>query len=249
LRFVIKLILFSFIIKYLPRNLYNKQFMDNEHYISPQKITKQFDVTSGTLRRWAEDGKIRYLRPGNGKRIYNIQDIAKHFGVIPKQQEHYTVCYARVSSNHQKQDLQRQIDLLREQYPEARIIKDIGSGLNWNRPGFRTLLELVNKGDVSEVVVTYRDRMCRFAFELVEWIFKKSNVKLVVLNNSTNQPTDFARDLSDDLLAITTVFVAKNNGLRAAEYKKQRRNTKTEKSNTTIEESTKNNSKTTDGNS
>ena len=31
--------------------------------------TKQYDITSGTLRRWAEAGKIRCLRPNGGKRI------------------------------------------------------------------------------------------------------------------------------------------------------------------------------------
>ena len=49
--------------------------MDNENYISPNKITKQYDITSGTLRRWSEAGKIRCLRPNGGKRIYNIDDI------------------------------------------------------------------------------------------------------------------------------------------------------------------------------
>ncbi len=53
--------------------------MDNENYISPNKITKQYDITSGTLRRWAEAGKIRCLRPNGGKRIYNIEDIKKIF--------------------------------------------------------------------------------------------------------------------------------------------------------------------------
>ena len=53
--------------------------MDNENYISPSKITKQYDITSGTLRRWSEAGKIRCLRPNGGKRIYNIQDIKKIF--------------------------------------------------------------------------------------------------------------------------------------------------------------------------
>lgn len=53
--------------------------MDNENYISPSKITKQFDITSGTLRRWSEEGKIRCLRPNGGKRIYNIDDINKIF--------------------------------------------------------------------------------------------------------------------------------------------------------------------------
>jgi putative resolvase len=199
--------------------------MDNEHYISPSKLTKQFDVTSGTLRRWAEDGKIRYLRPngGKGKRIYNIQDVAKIFGINPpKPNESYTICYARVSSNHQKEDLERQVDMLKERYPDAKIIKDIGSGLNWNRQGFRSLLEHVNSRTVSEVVVAYKDRLCRFGFELVDWIFQKANVKLVVLNTN-DQIADLSRELSDDLLAITTVFVAKNNGLRAAHYRKQRK--------------------------
>lgn len=53
--------------------------MENENYISPNKITKQYDITSGTLRRWAEEGKIRCLRPNGGKRIYNIDDINRLF--------------------------------------------------------------------------------------------------------------------------------------------------------------------------
>jgi predicted site-specific integrase-resolvase len=53
--------------------------MDTENYISPSKITKQYDITSGTLRRWSEAGKIKCLRPNGGKRIYNIQDIKKIF--------------------------------------------------------------------------------------------------------------------------------------------------------------------------
>jgi predicted site-specific integrase-resolvase len=53
--------------------------MDTENYISPNKITKQYDITSGTLRRWSEAGKIRCIRPNGGKRIYNIEDIRKIF--------------------------------------------------------------------------------------------------------------------------------------------------------------------------
>jgi len=59
--------------------LFKIKKMDTENYISPSKITKQYDITSGTLRRWSEAGKIRCLRPNGGKRIYNIQDIKKIF--------------------------------------------------------------------------------------------------------------------------------------------------------------------------
>jgi DNA-binding transcriptional MerR regulator len=64
--------------------------MDNESYISPNKITKQYDITSGTLRRWSEAGKIRCLRPNGGKRIYNIEDIKKIFNKDNKMEEKNT---------------------------------------------------------------------------------------------------------------------------------------------------------------
>jgi hypothetical protein len=32
------------------------------------------------------------------------------------------------------------------------------------------LRELASQGVLSEVVVAYRDRLCRFAFELIEWL-------------------------------------------------------------------------------
>jgi hypothetical protein len=46
------------------------------------------------------------------------------------------------------------------------------------------LRELASQGVLSEVVVAYRDRLCRFAFELIEWLLHSNGVKLVVLNES-----------------------------------------------------------------
>lgn len=202
--------------------------MEKDVYISANKITKQFDVTSNTLRRWAEQGKIRFLRPNadnkrGGKRVYNVEDLRKIFGIEEnKINNRKEVCYARVSSNHQKEDLQRQIQFLKDSYPEAEIIQDIGSGLSWNRVGFKSLLDRIYERDVSTIVVTYRDRLCRFGFELIEWLCKKSDVKIVVLGTNYEE-SDPTRELSEDLLSITTVFVAKNNGLRSAKFRKDRK--------------------------
>ena len=195
--------------------------MNSDNYISPSKITKQFDITSGTLRNWAEQGKIRYLRPNNKRRIYNIKDIINILGITSTEITKKTILYARVSSSHQKEDLTRQIELLKNNYPEATVIKDVGSGLNWKRQGFNSLLEQIYKGDISTVVVTYRDRICRFGFELVEWIFNKASVKLVVLGRDTITE-NASSELAEDLLAVTTVFVAKNNGIRAGKLRKLR---------------------------
>jgi len=49
-------------------------------YIAANKITKQYDISAGTLRRWAISGKIRFIRPNEtGKRMYNIHDVKKIF--------------------------------------------------------------------------------------------------------------------------------------------------------------------------
>ena len=200
-------------------------------YITPKKIKKQFDITSTTLRRWSEQGKIQCIRPNasetnGGKRIYNINDIKRILGLPDEVTiiEKKRICYARVSSNHQKGDLERQVKLLEEKYPNTTIIKDIGSGLNWKRQGLKSLLEQVHSNNVSEVVVTYRDRLCRFGYELLEWIFEKHNVKIMVLFSNSNDEINPSNELAEDLLAITTVFVARNNELRAAIYKKSKNN-------------------------
>jgi predicted site-specific integrase-resolvase len=212
---------------------------DDDKFISPCNIKKKFDVTSNTLRTWAEKDQIRHIRirDGKGKRLYNIEDVEKIFygSKIPEHRKK-VICYARVSSNHQKEDLDRQVKLLQETYKEAEIISDIGSGLNFKRKGFQTLLERIHNKEVEKVVVAYKDRLCRFGFELVEWIIKKSNTELVVLNQLSSSDESGTSELAEDLLSITTVFVARNNGNRSAKYRKQRKEESQKKEETSEEE-------------
>jgi predicted site-specific integrase-resolvase len=131
------------------------------------------------------------------------------------------VIYARVSSSKQKEDLERQVAELKRAYPSYTVYSDIGSGLNYHRPKFDALLDRVYKGTVGEIVVAYRDRLCRYGFELVEKLCKQNNTKIVVHNQREcpETPTD---ELAQDLLAICNYFVAKNNGRRGG----RRRTTK-----------------------
>src|SRR5690606_21019018 len=110
-------------------------------------------------------------------------------------------CYCRVSSHKQKDDLDRQKEFMRKQYPNHEIVFDIGSGINFKRKQFLWLLEQASIGNVKEVVVAHRDRLCRFGFELIEWFFTKHNVKLMVLDDSKSSPQ---QELVTDLLSIIT---------------------------------------------
>lgn len=88
-----------------------------------------------------------------------------------------------------------------------------------------SILELCFQGMVGEVVVAHKDRLARFGVDLLEWLFKKTGTQLVVLDH-TNCDEDQCRtseqELAEDLLAVVTVFVAKNNGRRAQENRRKR---------------------------
>jgi len=49
--------------------------------------------------------------------------------------------YARVSTLSQKEDLERQIKVLTDKYPKYKLITDIGSGMNLNRKGLRSIID------------------------------------------------------------------------------------------------------------
>ena len=137
--------------------------MNCSQYQSLKTLQTQFDISASTLRQWVVDGKIEAVRTsGSGRRLYNVDSVRAYFGIKePEKKEQNRFIYARVSSSHQKEDLQRQIQDLQNQYPHHELIQDVGSGLNFRRKGLQTLLERVIQGLVSEIVVAYKDRLCR----------------------------------------------------------------------------------------
>ena len=188
-------------------------------YVSSQEACKLFQVSISTLRRWDNEGKIDTYRTAGKQRRYSTQLLTKTNNTITNYVQKQKICYCRVSSTHQKNDLQRQKEYLKSKYPDYRIIQDIGSGINWKRSGLKTILELAMQKKLETVVVAHRDRLCRFAFELIQWILEKNEVKLVVLNESI---CSTEQELAEDLLSIIHVFSCKQMGKRR--YKKEDNN-------------------------
>lgn len=183
-------------------------------YIGATTIQREYELSRSTLVKWADEKTVRSIRTPGGKRLYHKGDIQAILHIKDEDigQEKENIIYARVSSSHQKEDLQRQIDFLQKEYPNFKVISDIGSGLNYKRRGLQAILELVYQGRIRKIVVAYKDRLCRFGFEIFESIFKHFEVKFMVHNSCIGGST---AELSEDLLSIVNVFVARQNGRRA----------------------------------
>lgn len=97
------------------------------------------------------------------------------------------------------------------------VIRDLGSGLNYNKKGLLKLLTLIVSGEVRRLVITHKDRLMRFGAELVFSLCEMFNTEVIIINRTT--ATSPEEDLAQDVLEIITVFSARLYGLRSHQNK------------------------------
>lgn len=179
-------------------------------------------VTPQTLRKWETTGELLpERRSKSGTRYYDVNKLA---GINNAGQP--TVCYARVSSYDQKEDLNRQQELL-EAYCAAKgwrceVIRDLGSGMNYRKRGLNRLLELIMTRQMKRLVLTHKDRLLRFGAELVFTLCELQGIEIVIIHQG-EQPSfeeELAQDVAQDLGEIITVFSARLYGSRSHKHKK-----------------------------
>lgn len=186
------------------------------NYVPPRVAASKLGVSTKTLERWLEAGKIEGIFTQGGQRRYNLDSIIPvRKGGNPRD-ERATLLYARVSSRSQKADLEQQVNFLKSRYPDAEIITDIASGLNFKRKGLQTLLDRVLTNTCKLVVVAHKDRLCRFGFDIISWLCTRGQTEILVLDQKNLSPE---REMVEDILAIVQVFSCRLYGLR--KYKKQ----------------------------
>jgi predicted site-specific integrase-resolvase len=207
-------------------------------YETYSKVKEIYNVSPETVRNWAKRGQIRYKCVQNETRktwLFDIDSIGEflQFNTEEIKAEEDKRCkrsvriiYARVSSVGQSSDLERQRELLSSAFPDTEIISDIGSGLNFHRPGFTSLVRKVCRDQVSQIIITFKDRLCRFGYEMFELMCKEHGCSILVYGDGIpdiNPNNDPEFELKEDLLSIVNVFVASHNGKRSAVLKKERK--------------------------
>jgi predicted site-specific integrase-resolvase len=182
-------------------------------YVPNRIATKHYNVTSQTVRAWADRGEIDFIQLPSGQRRYKIRgDGNTPCPAAESEKEKINICYCRVSSNGQKDDLKRQVEHMQEKYPGWTVYTDIGSGLNWKRQGLRAVLRRCLLGEVGKVAVAHKDRLARFGYEIFEYMLGQCGVELVCNYEETHRSRE--SELVDDILSIVTVFSARIHGGR-----------------------------------
>ena len=185
------------------------------------EASKALGVSITTLRRWEAEGRLIPEHTAGGHRRYDLAKLKPEVyrSVVDTRR---TVAYARVSSHDQKEDLNRQQQVLElycaQQGWSFRLISDLGSGMKYYKKGLKQLLNDILAGNIGRLVITHKDRLLRFGAELVFSLCEARQVEVVILNQG--EDTTFEEDLAKDVLEIITVFSARLYGSRSRKNQK-----------------------------
>ena len=187
-----------------------------EKHYSISEFSELSGISKSTLRRY--DNENTFKPPFTSKGGHRRYTETQLFEITQKKKKNINknnIGYVRVSSKKQVNDLERQYNLM-ENYliskaESFKIIKSIGSDINYNNQSLNELLDLVISGKVNKVFIMYKDRLIRFGFDLLENLFKQYSVDIEIINHQNNTMEE---ELVTDLIQIMTVFSAKLNGKR-----------------------------------
>lgn len=164
-----------------------------------RKAVQQLGLHPNTPRKYADEGKIKTIKNEAGQRLFDVQSYVN--GTTRAS----LICYCRVSSAKQRGDFVRQVAYMQSLYPEAEVIRDIGSGINFKQKGLRSLLDRLSKGDQLTLIVAHCDRLARrspprsawrrppggvggFGFELFQYMVEQNGGLVVVLDATVHSP-------------------------------------------------------------
>jgi excisionase family DNA binding protein len=192
----------------------------SERYLTIREFAEIIGVSRSTVISWIKSGRIVAYSVNGRWRIPHTEVERLLKGV---QRIRRIAIYARVSSNTQKNDLERQVESLKlwisKNFPNAEylVVADVASRLNEDRRGLRKLIEMAKRREMQAVVVAHRDRLTRFEFEYIKTLFNTLGVDVYVALQE--EPRDYVQELVEDFVEIVTSFAPRIYGKKSRRYR------------------------------
>src|SRR5713101_7077564 len=168
-------------------------------------------VSYRTAFRWWKAGKLDAYQLDTGTIIVREP--------VSTQVPANVALYARVSSADQKEDLERQLQRLKDYaaakgYHVTKTVSELASGLNDSRPKF---LKLLTDASIGVIVVEHRNRAPRFGLTYIEQLMQMQGRRLEVIF-----PSDTDHDLVDDFIAVITSMASRIYGRRTSKRRAEK---------------------------
>ena len=189
-------------------------------YVSAKEAKAFFNINATTLKKWKDSGKLKFKQFSSKKILYDIYSVTNENNNINRK----SVIYARVSNIKQYNDLQHQIETIKQyclnnNIEISNIYSDIASGMNENRKDFNVLIDEVLNGNIDKIYILFKDRLTRFGFDYFRQIFSKYNTEIIIIDNFENSNQTFQEELTNDLISIIHHYSMKLYSNRRQKFK------------------------------
>ena len=175
------------------------------------EVLKLLRITSPTLYKWCKRGIISRMKLPSGAYDYSEDDVYK---VLNKDIRRKTYIYARVSTGGQKKNLESQIEMLKNWsfsggYRIDGIFVDIASGISFEkRKEFFEMLDEIIDHRVEKVIIAYKDRLSRVAFDLFFYLFRQFGTEIVVVSEVGNKKLD-SEEIFEEIISMLHCYSMK----------------------------------------
>lgn len=175
------------------------------------EVLKILRISRPTLSKYVKEGIIKVTVLKNGRYDYLSDSV---YAFLNKEVQRKTVIYARVSTNKQKNDLQNQVELLKNYaimngFQIGAIYQDIASGISFEkRKEFFELLEGIISGQISVVLISYKDRLSRVGFELFKYLFARFGCEIIVTSEVGSPKLDSA-EIFEEIVSLLHCYSMK----------------------------------------
>ena len=184
----------------------------SDEYISIREASKLTGICPQTLRKLSDQNKLKAYKTLSGQRKFEkqyLEEFCTGAAHSDDKRKRKNFIYARVVSEDDMDELQRQIQVMKdadEMFETYTVISDIGQGTNLKRKGLSVLLDACLDKQIGEVVITHKDKLSRFAFDLIQQIVIKAGGWITIVKDEKNK-TD--SELSEDLFIIAKTYCKK----------------------------------------
>ncbi len=151
-------------------------------YISFKMAKQILNVTSQTLRNWDKNKLIRTTRTPTGIRMFNKHDI-EMIMMNQKMKDKIVAGYCRCIHKEDENQLQNQIQTIKNYFPDTIIFSDICISSDWNRPDFKKLIKLVANNKVSKLIITSENVISRVSYPLVKLFCDIHETEIIIIDS------------------------------------------------------------------
>jgi len=95
---------------------------------------------------------------------------------------------------NQKDILKKREKYIHNKYLDFKVIKDIGSGFDFERKGFCKIFDLITNNKINKLMLLNKTSFMTTGYEFFKKLLKKNNARLIILNKKKNS-SNIYRDL------------------------------------------------------